>query len=41
MNTALTEICADYSEDELATIADFLDRTAQAGRKAADHLPTD
>jgi DNA-binding MarR family transcriptional regulator len=38
MNTALTRICSDYSDDELATIADFLDRTAQAGREATDHL---
>jgi DNA-binding MarR family transcriptional regulator len=38
MNTALDEILASYGEPELAAIADFLHRTADAGRMAADRL---
>jgi DNA-binding MarR family transcriptional regulator len=38
MNTALDEILAGYDEGELRTIADFLQRTAGAGRTAADTL---
>src|SRR5215469_10356425 len=38
MNTALDEILAAYDEGELRTIADFLQRTAEAGRTAADTL---
>ena len=38
MNTALDEILAGYDEAELRTIADFLQRTAEAGRTAADRL---
>jgi DNA-binding MarR family transcriptional regulator len=38
MRTSLNEICADYSEDELETINDFLTRVAAAGRQAADQL---
>jgi DNA-binding MarR family transcriptional regulator len=38
MNTALDEILAGYDEAELGTIADFLHRTAGAGRTAADRL---
>ena len=35
MNTAMDEICAAYSAAELDVIADFLKRTASAGRGAA------
>jgi DNA-binding MarR family transcriptional regulator len=38
MNPALDEILAGYSEPELGVIADFLRRTADAGRAAADRL---
>ncbi len=38
MNSALDEILSDYAEAELAVVADFLRRTAQAGRAAADRL---
>lgn len=38
MNTSLTKICADYDEDQLQLIADFLDRTINAGRRAVDRL---
>lgn len=38
MNPALDEILAGYTEAELAAIADFLHRTADAGRTAADRL---
>jgi DNA-binding MarR family transcriptional regulator len=38
MNTALDEILAGYTEAELAVIAGFLERTADAGRTAADRL---
>lgn len=38
MNTAMSRLCADYSEAELEVIAGFLRRTAQAGRAAADDL---
>jgi DNA-binding MarR family transcriptional regulator len=38
MNPALDEILAGYTEAELAAIADFLHRTAAAGRTAADRL---
>lgn len=41
MNTAMDRVCADYSEAELAVIADFLRRTADAGRTAADDLSSD
>jgi len=40
MNAALTEICADYTDAELAVIARFLNQTADAGRAAAEELPT-
>ncbi|HZC25843.1 MAG TPA: MarR family transcriptional regulator [Actinopolymorphaceae bacterium] len=39
MRTELNGICADYSEEELATVADFLARVAAAGRESADRLP--
>ncbi|MGH3304602.1 MAG: MarR family transcriptional regulator [Streptosporangiaceae bacterium] len=38
MNPALDEILARYSEAELMIIADFLRRTGDAGRAAADRL---
>jgi DNA-binding MarR family transcriptional regulator len=38
MNPALDEILAGYSEPDLGVIADFLRRTAGAGRAAADRL---
>src|SRR5215469_490247 len=38
MNSALDEILAGYTEAELAVIADFLRRTGEAGRTAADTL---
>jgi DNA-binding MarR family transcriptional regulator len=41
MNTAMDQICADYSEDELELISGFLQRSAQAGRKALDKLRQD
>jgi DNA-binding MarR family transcriptional regulator len=38
MNASLDQICADYGESELEVLADFLRRTADAGRSAADEL---
>lgn len=38
MNPALDEILDSYTAAELAVIADFLSRTARAGRTAADRL---
>jgi DNA-binding MarR family transcriptional regulator len=38
MNAALEEICAQYSDDELELLAGFLQRTAAAGRTAAEKL---
>lgn len=38
MNTSLDEICAGYGEAELELLADFLRRTADAGRDATDEL---
>ncbi|MBO0833751.1 MAG: MarR family transcriptional regulator [Actinobacteria bacterium] len=38
MNSALDEILASYTEAELAVVADFMRRTAAAGRIAADRL---
>ena len=38
MNTRLDEICAGYSDEELDTIVDFLQRTVAAGRSSADDL---
>ena len=40
MNSAMDGICAGYSEGELAAIADFLRRTAEAGHTAAEDLST-
>ena len=39
MMALLSQICAGYSEAELELITDFLRRTAEAGRTAADQLP--
>jgi DNA-binding MarR family transcriptional regulator len=38
MNSALDDICADYGDAELALLADFLQRAAEAGRAAAARL---
>ncbi len=38
MNGALEGICADYAEAELTVLADFLQRTTNAGRTAAGDL---
>ncbi len=38
MNTAMDRICADYTEEELELLADFLRRTADAGAAAAATL---
>ena len=38
MNSFMDEICAGYDEAELTVIADFLGRTTNAGRIAADEL---
>jgi hypothetical protein len=39
MNTAMTQICAGYTDDELAVIANFVRRTAEAAAEAAAELP--
>ncbi|QIS11260.1 MarR family transcriptional regulator [Nocardia arthritidis] len=41
MNRRMDELCADYTEEQLAVIADFLHRTADAGRAAATELATE
>jgi DNA-binding MarR family transcriptional regulator len=38
MNRGMNEIYAGYDEQELELIADFLSRTADAGRRATDEL---
>ena len=38
MNAALDQICAGYTSAELAVVAEFLRRTADAGRAAASRL---
>ncbi len=38
MNSAMDDICAGYREEDLELVADFLRRTAAAGRVAADEL---
>jgi DNA-binding MarR family transcriptional regulator len=38
MNASIDEICAGYTDDQLDLIADFLLRTTDAGRQAADDL---
>jgi DNA-binding MarR family transcriptional regulator len=41
MNTALDEICAAYDDTGLQLLADFLHRTAEAARTAAERLTAD
>jgi len=41
MNASLDEICAGYTDSELELLADFLGRTAGAGRAATDALAGD
>ena len=41
MNTSVDRICAGYSDAELHLLADFLRRTAHAGRTATDELAGD
>lgn len=38
MNTRMSAICEGYTDDELDTIADFLNRAAAAGRTSSDEL---
>lgn len=38
MNSSVDRICADYEDAELERFADFLRRTADAGRNAAEEL---
>jgi DNA-binding MarR family transcriptional regulator len=38
MNAAMDQICAGYEDDELGLIADFLRRTAEAGRTAVEEF---
>jgi DNA-binding MarR family transcriptional regulator len=38
MNTLMDQICSGYRESELELVADFLSRTANAGRSATDEL---
>jgi DNA-binding MarR family transcriptional regulator len=38
MNSKMDQILAGYDEDQLDVIADFLHRTAEAGRSATDDL---
>lgn len=40
MNSALDEILATYSAEELAVINDFLERATSAGRRATEDLET-
>ncbi|HWD06221.1 MAG TPA: MarR family transcriptional regulator [Amycolatopsis sp.] len=40
MNKRMDELCAHYSEADLAVIADFLTRTAEAGQASAEELDT-
>jgi DNA-binding MarR family transcriptional regulator len=41
MSAAMDEICAAYGEGDLELLADFLRRTAEAGRVAAEQLAGD
>jgi DNA-binding MarR family transcriptional regulator len=41
MNTSMDQICAGYGETELELLADFLRRTAEAGRNATNELSAD
>ena len=38
MNRSMNELYASYDESELEVVADFLSRTASAGRSATDEL---
>lgn len=38
MNASMDEICADYDENQLELLVDFLRRTTDAGRTASDDL---
>ncbi|HTU85027.1 MAG TPA: MarR family transcriptional regulator [Solirubrobacteraceae bacterium] len=40
MSRAMNKLVADYTDGELATIADFLTRTVDAGKAATDELAT-
>jgi DNA-binding MarR family transcriptional regulator len=40
MNGAMDDVCAAYTDDQLALIADFLQKTAAAGSAAAENLAT-
>src|SRR5438552_8090015 len=41
MNSSMSDICGSYSVAELATLADFLRRTVEAGQVATDKLSED
>jgi len=41
MSSSMNEICAGYADAELEVLADFLRRTADAGRSATDKLAGD
>ncbi|MFE6923019.1 MarR family winged helix-turn-helix transcriptional regulator [Nocardia sp. NPDC057663] len=41
MNTAVDNLCADYTPDQLELLADFLDRVVIAGRESAEGLDKD
>lgn len=41
MNSAVDQILASYADDQLGVLADFLRRTADAGRTATDDLASD
>ncbi|MFC9962810.1 MarR family transcriptional regulator [Nocardia ignorata] len=38
MNNRMDALCADYTDDQLMAIADFLRRTGDAGRQSAEEL---
>jgi DNA-binding MarR family transcriptional regulator len=38
MSRAMNKLLADYSDEELEVIADFMRRTAEAGQRASDEL---
>ncbi|MBW4718225.1 MarR family winged helix-turn-helix transcriptional regulator [Saccharothrix obliqua] len=41
MNAAVDRVLADYDDDQLALVADFLRRTTEAGRAATEELARD
>jgi DNA-binding MarR family transcriptional regulator len=41
MNTAMDQLCAGYSDEELTLLADFLRRTTSAGQAATEALSSD